>query len=97
MYVAPEVTDLTIDGLGGNDTITVTGSDANDVIDLSPGHGTLTGDGYRLAIAGVESIAADGGGGVDVALPPRQPHWAKTPSPAAPTAAFSPATATKTR
>ncbi|NQT17235.1 MAG: hypothetical protein HQ582_31060, partial [Planctomycetes bacterium] len=68
MYVAPEVVNLTIDGLDGNDTITVTGTAGNDVLDLSPGGGTLTGDGYSLTLQSAESIAVDGGGGADLAF-----------------------------
>ena len=59
---------LTFDGLGGNDTFTMIAPGGDDVAELSPGHGTVTGDGYSVAVSNVETVAVDGGGGADLAF-----------------------------
>jgi len=63
-----EVTSVNFDGLGGDDTVTLTGTAGADALELWPGRGTLTGKGYALSLAGVESVSADGLGGDDQAV-----------------------------
>ncbi|MFH1919863.1 MAG: hypothetical protein ABIP48_08270 [Planctomycetota bacterium] len=65
--VSGDTITLDFDGLGGNDTVTLTGSGGADRADLWPGHGTLSGEGYSVAVANVESVTINGGGGTDVA------------------------------
>ena len=54
-------------GGGGHDVATLVGSNGNDSASLTLGGGTLSGDGYRVSVAGVASLAVSGGGGTDTA------------------------------
>ena len=56
-----------LDGLEGQDTVSLTGTDRDDLAQLWPGRCTLSGDGYTVTIANAEAIIVDGGGGTDVA------------------------------
>ena len=55
------------DGLGGYDTVTVIGTDGEDLAELRVGGGDFTGDGYSVTLVNVEAITVDGRGGIDVA------------------------------
>jgi len=65
--VAASVTTVDLDGLGGNDTVKLTASAGKDTVELWPGYGALSGDGYTVNVAGAEVITVYGGGGSDVA------------------------------
>lgn len=58
---------LEFDGLGGKDTVVLVGSGGDDDAVLGPGGGVLTGEGYQVTVANVESIEVRGGGGTDTA------------------------------
>ena len=62
-----EASSITFDGAGGHDAIYVRGTPGDETLKASPGHATLSGDGYRITASNVESITVDGGGGDDVA------------------------------
>ena len=62
-----EASSITFDGAGGNDVIYVRGTPGDETLKATPGHATLSGDGYRITASNVESITVDGGGGNDVA------------------------------
>ena len=66
--VGAEVITVDLDGLGGDDTVLLTGSVGKDTVELWPGHGTLSGEGYTVNIADAESITVFGGGGADTAV-----------------------------
>ena len=63
----PAVKNLAIDGMGGNDTVKLTGTGSEETATLRPGTAQLLGPGYRIDVAGAASIIVDGGGGWDVA------------------------------
>jgi len=63
-----ETITVELDGLGGDDTVLLTGSAGKDTVELWPGRGTLSGEGYTVHIADAESITVLGGGGPDVAV-----------------------------
>ena len=67
-FTDAEATRISFDGGAAADTAVLEGNDGNDTAELWPGHGTLTGEGYRVAINDVETVTAIGGGGIDVAL-----------------------------
>ena len=56
---------LKFEGLGGNDTVTFTGTNADDWAELWPDHGVLIGSGYTVTVEQVESITVYGRGGHD--------------------------------
>ena len=58
-----QISEIHIDGLGGNDRITVVGTDGNETATLSPGSVDLVGAVYEIHGTNVEIIAVDGGGG----------------------------------
>ena len=55
------------DGLDGNDTVTFTGTEADDVAELHPTSATLSADAYTATGVNVETVAVIGAGGFDVA------------------------------
>jgi hypothetical protein len=61
----PEIETIEIDGLGGRDTVTFTGTDGREIVDLWPDRGVLAGEGHTVAVAHVEAITVHGGGGTD--------------------------------
>jgi len=64
--INPAVTEvIRIEGGGGNDTATVTGTDGGDSAVFGANEGVLVGDGYQVELAGMATIAVDGGGGTD--------------------------------
>ena len=63
-----ETITVEFDGLGGEDTVLLTGSVGKDTVELWPGRGTLSGEGYTVHVADAESIRVLGGGGPDVAV-----------------------------
>ena len=67
-HFGPEAKALIFDGLEGQDTAMIIGTDSDDTVELWPGRGRLTGKGYSLAIGNVETVTAVGGEGVDVAF-----------------------------
>ena len=66
--VADGFTAVEFVGLGGNDTVRLTGTEGNDYVELWSDHGTFSGTGYRVTVAGVETITVDGRTGSDTAL-----------------------------
>jgi len=58
---------LNFDGLGGDDTVVLRGTDGDDTAELSTDGGTLSGEGYTANVTGVESITVEGLGGDDAA------------------------------
>jgi len=56
---------VVFDGLGGNDTVSLSGTGGNDIVELWGDQGTLTGDGYSATVSHVETITAEGLGGED--------------------------------
>ncbi len=58
---------IVFDGLGGHDTVTLSGSGADDVTELWFDHGYLQGGDYWVSVTGVESITVLGGAGDDTA------------------------------
>ncbi|MFH1918923.1 MAG: Ig-like domain-containing protein [Planctomycetota bacterium] len=68
LNVGAEIVALEFKGLEGKDSVVVTGSAGTEKVKLWPGRGTLTGEGYTVAISGSESITVRGGGGADVAV-----------------------------
>ncbi len=65
--VGPQIIAVEFDGLGGHDSVLLTGTNGNETLELWPGRGVLHGDGYTATVTGVETIAAEGLGGNDVA------------------------------
>ena len=65
---AAETITVEFDGLGGDDTVLLTGSAGKDTVELWPGRGTLSGEAYTVHVADAESITVHGGGGPDVAV-----------------------------
>jgi hypothetical protein len=66
-YVGDTVGILTFDGLGGTDTVLITGTGADETLEMWPDHGTYGDGGYVLELSNVEMTTATGGGGTDVA------------------------------
>ena len=64
-YPASENPNITFNGLGGNDSVTIIGGSGDDTAELYPDHGTLTGSNYSISVSNVESITATSGGGND--------------------------------
>lgn len=58
-----ESLNLSIDGGGGRDSLTLTATAGDDRIECSPGTATVTGDGYTISVRDVETIVIDAGGG----------------------------------
>ncbi len=56
---------IRIDALGGNDTITVHGTNQNESVTLQPGSVDVVGQTYRLEATGVENVTVDAGTGRD--------------------------------
>lgn len=54
---------LSIDGGGGRDALTLTATAGSDQIECSPETATVTGDGYTISVRDVETILIDAGGG----------------------------------
>jgi len=67
-YMDAETIAVELDGLGGHDYVTLTGTDGDDLAKLWPDHGTLTGVGYTVSVANVESTTVNGQGGTDTAM-----------------------------
>ncbi|MFC1597329.1 RHS repeat-associated core domain-containing protein [Planctomycetota bacterium] len=67
-FTDAEATFVSFDGSAAVDTAILTGNNQNERAELWPGHGTLTGEGYSVAISNVETVTAVGGEGIDVAL-----------------------------
>jgi hypothetical protein len=66
-FSSANVSKIEIDGGGGYDTATLTGSSGDDVADFGLRSGTLTGAGYAVSLSNVASINVNGGGGHDTA------------------------------
>ena len=62
-----EASSITFDGADGHDAIDVRGTPGDEKLKASPGHASLSGDGYLFRAVNVEVILVDGGGGNDVA------------------------------
>jgi subtilisin-like proprotein convertase family protein len=58
---------LSIGGGGGRDTITVTGTAADDQIECWPNQATIVGSGYTISVRGMASIVIGAGGGNNTA------------------------------
>ncbi len=56
---------IRIDGLGGNDTITVYGTNQDETVTLQPGSASVAGQTCALYVTGVETITVDAGLGND--------------------------------
>jgi len=56
---------ICIDGLGGNDTITIYGTNQDETVTLQPGSASVVGQTYGLYVTGVETITVDAGLGSD--------------------------------
>jgi hypothetical protein len=54
-----------IDGLGGNDEITIHGTGQNETVALQPGSASVHGQTYELYATGVETVTVDAGSGSD--------------------------------
>ncbi len=65
--VDPSVSTLSFDGLGGEDTVILTGSAGDETLELWANAGVLIGESWAVNFAAVESVEADGGGGNDTA------------------------------
>ena len=61
------VTTFTFDGLAGNDTAVLCGSDGDDTLVLRPTSATLTGPGYEMAVSNTANIIVLAEGGADIA------------------------------
>jgi hypothetical protein len=66
-YPVSETTNITFNGNGGNDSVTLNGGPGDETADLYPDHGTFTGTGYSVSVSNVASITAKSGGGNDQA------------------------------
>ena len=66
-YPASENPNITFDGLGGNDSVTINGGPGDETGDLYPDHGTFAGTGYGVSVSDIASITATSGGGNDQA------------------------------
>ena len=58
---------IRFDGLEGDDTATIVGSQTPDVVMLKPGGGHVIGGEYEIDLLGTATITIDGGGGADIA------------------------------
>ncbi|MEE8451233.1 MAG: alkaline phosphatase [Thermoguttaceae bacterium] len=67
-YEFDATTTVHLDGHGGEDRITINGTNGDESATLRPGGGTVTGSGYELQLARIESITLHGGGGRDEAV-----------------------------
>ncbi len=56
---------ISMDGLGGKDTITIVGADQDETASLAPGSATVVGDSYQLDASNIESIVLNTGDGKD--------------------------------
>ncbi len=65
--IDPAVVAVSFDGLGVSDTLTLTGTDGAETLQLGPDTLTFAGAGFTVTASGVESVTADGLGGDDVA------------------------------
>ncbi|MHB8898085.1 MAG: trypsin-like serine protease, partial [Thermoguttaceae bacterium] len=65
--VASTVTTVNFDAMGGNDTITLTGTSGVDKVFTYPGRVTLEGTGFTVAVSDAENVTVNGKGGTDVA------------------------------
>ncbi|MHC4400564.1 MAG: trypsin-like serine protease, partial [Planctomycetota bacterium] len=68
VYVAPSTTLIQFVGQEGDDKVRITGTAADESVDLWPSHGTFTAGNYHVTFTGVETVVANGGGGADVAV-----------------------------
>ncbi len=59
------VTAISIDGLGGNDTIKIVGTGGTETVTLTPTSADVIGQTYQIHATGVEQISVDGAGGSD--------------------------------
>ncbi len=64
-YVAAAISNTTIDGGVGNDSITITGSTANETYDVASTGLTLDSTGLQLSATGFETVVLNSGGGLD--------------------------------
>ena len=67
-YVGTNVGTLTFNGLGGQDSVILTGSSAADRVEMWADHATLSSEYYTVVVTNVESITAIGSGGADTAI-----------------------------
>ena len=67
-YVGTNVGTLTFNGLGGQDSVILTGSSADDRVEMWADRATLTSEYYTVVVTNVESITAIGNGGADLAI-----------------------------
>ena len=65
--VASTVTTINFDGMGGDDTVTLTGTSGVDKLYAAPSEITFEGTGYTINLSDVEDVTVDGKGGADVA------------------------------
>ncbi|MFC1597665.1 hypothetical protein ACFL5Q_06995, partial [Planctomycetota bacterium] len=72
--VSQAVTNVTVYGA---DAAVLNGNNQNETVELWPGHGTLTGEDYSVAIWSVETVTA-AGGGTDVAFLHDNPELKET-------------------
>jgi hypothetical protein len=56
-----------IDGLGGADAITISGTDQNEIVALQPGSADVVGKSYEVQATSIETITVDAGAGHDEA------------------------------
>ncbi|MBN2477131.1 MAG: proprotein convertase P-domain-containing protein [Pirellulales bacterium] len=63
--VAATLSEVRFDGLGGHDTVKLTGTVGDETVVLWPDHGTMAGNNYLVTVTNVESIDAYGLGGDD--------------------------------
>ena len=64
-YDAAVYNAIRIDGRGGNDTITIYGTNQDETVTLQPGSASVVGQTYALYVTGVETITVDAGLGSD--------------------------------
>ncbi len=63
-----EVDIVSIDGLGGRDTVTLAGTEADEVAHMLPSYATLRDSSYAVEVLNAEVVIADAGTGDDLAV-----------------------------
>ena len=65
--LGPETGVFHYDGIAGNDTVVLSGSDGDDTLVLGPDYAMFVGDTFAVTVVNVESITVDGRGGSNTA------------------------------